>query len=110
MGAAERDEWLRAAWRVPLAQRIDPQRLAFVDEMGANYFAFSALRLFAEGTKGVLLDPAQPRAEHDVALMRMGVEGMGPSLAVEGATDREVFEAYVQRVLSPQLCVPVRSW
>jgi transposase len=33
----------------------------------------------------------------------MSMEGMGPSLAVEGATDREVFEAYVERLLVPTL-------
>ena len=33
----------------------------------------------------------------------MGVEGMGVSLVVEAATNREVFEAYVERVLSPEL-------
>jgi len=33
----------------------------------------------------------------------MTVEGMGPSLAVEGATDREVFEAYVEKILAPSL-------
>ena len=36
MGAVERDEWLRAAWRVALASKIDPKRLVFVDEMGTN--------------------------------------------------------------------------
>jgi len=29
---------------------------------------------------------------------------MGASLVVEGSTNREVFEAYVQRILSPKLC------
>ena len=33
----------------------------------------------------------------------MTVEGMGPSLAVEGATDREAFEAYVEKMLAPSL-------
>ena len=33
----------------------------------------------------------------------MSVEGMGPSLAVEGATNREVLETYVERVLAPPL-------
>ena len=28
---------------------------------------------------------------------------MGPTLAVEGATDREVFETYVEKVLAPSL-------
>jgi transposase len=33
----------------------------------------------------------------------MCVEGMEPSLVVEGATNREVFETYVERVLAPTL-------
>jgi transposase len=33
----------------------------------------------------------------------MSVEGMGPSLAVEGATNREVFETYVEQILAPTL-------
>jgi transposase len=33
----------------------------------------------------------------------MSVEGMGPSMAVEGTTDREVFESYLQEVLAPSL-------
>ena len=30
---------------------------------------------------------------------------MGPTLAVEGTTDHEVFEAYVEQVLAPTLCI-----
>ena len=33
----------------------------------------------------------------------MTLSGMGPSLAVEGATTRAVFEAYVQEALAPSL-------
>jgi transposase len=33
----------------------------------------------------------------------MSMEGMGPSLAVEGATNREVFETYVELILAPTL-------
>jgi hypothetical protein len=33
----------------------------------------------------------------------MSLYGMGPSLAVEGATTREVFEAYLEGVLAPTL-------
>src|ERR671921_139984 len=33
----------------------------------------------------------------------MSVEGMGPSLAVEGGTTARVFETYVERVLAPTL-------
>jgi transposase len=33
----------------------------------------------------------------------MSMEGMGTSLAVEGATNREVFETYVEQILAPPL-------
>ena len=46
VGATERDWWLRAAWRVMVAQRVDPARLAFVDEMGANT-SLSVLRAWS---------------------------------------------------------------
>ena len=36
-------------------------------------------------------------------LSSMTMEGMGPSLAVEGVTTAVVFETYVERVLSPML-------
>jgi hypothetical protein len=42
VGANERDEFLRAAWRVTVAEEIDACRLVFVDEMGTNT-SFSAL-------------------------------------------------------------------
>ncbi len=32
----ERDEWLRAAWRVMVAEEIASERLVFVNEMGTN--------------------------------------------------------------------------
>jgi transposase len=36
-------------------------------------------------------------------LSSMSVDGMGLSLAVEGATNREVFETYVEQMLAPTL-------
>src|SRR5215213_7496107 len=36
VGALERDEFLRAAWRVMVAERVEPEWLVFVDEMGTN--------------------------------------------------------------------------
>jgi hypothetical protein len=70
---------------------------------GSPYFAFFDLCLFTEGTEGVLLGSAQPWAANTTLLSCMSVEGMGASLAVEGATNRDVFEAYVERVLAPKL-------
>jgi transposase len=36
-------------------------------------------------------------------LSSMSLEGMGPSLAVEGPTTGEVFETYIEKVLAPTL-------
>ena len=36
-------------------------------------------------------------------LWSMSVDGIGPSLAVEGATNREGFETYVEQILAPTL-------
>jgi hypothetical protein len=86
VGAAEQDEWLRAAWRVTLAQRIDPERLVFTDEMGADASLSIQSVLFTEGTESVLYSVPRDRGPNTTLLSRISAEGMGTSLAVEGAT------------------------
>jgi hypothetical protein len=60
----ERDEWLRAASKVMIAERVKPQRLVFVDEMGANNLPFSSSCLVTARGAGTLLGSSQPWAEH----------------------------------------------
>ena len=99
----ERDEWLRAAWRVMVAEKkVEPQRLVFVDEMGANT-SLSVLHAWSHTGKRAYCSVPRNRGKNTTLLASMSVEGMGPTLAVEGATDREVFEAYVEEVLAPSL-------
>ena len=43
------------------------------------------------------------RGKNTTLLASMSLEGMGPSLAVAGATTAVVFEAYVEKVLAPSL-------
>jgi transposase len=43
------------------------------------------------------------RGKNTTVLASMSLEGMGPALAVEGATTATVFEAYVEEVLAPSL-------
>ena len=102
VGAAERDEWLRAAWRVTLlAQRTDPQRLVFVDEMGAHT-SLSPIYAYSPKAQKAYCSVPLNRGPNTTLLSCMSVEGMGASLIVEGATDRDAFEVYVERVLSPE--------
>jgi hypothetical protein len=102
VGAAERDEWLRAARRVTLAQRIDPERPVFVDEMGTNT-SLSPIYAYSPRGQRVYYSVPRNRGPNTTLLSCMSVDGMGPSMVVEGATNREVFEAYVKWVLSPEL-------
>jgi transposase len=102
VGASERDEWLRAAWRTLVAEALDMGRLVFVDEMGANT---SLAPLHAWSPKGERARCSVPRnrGKNTTLLASMRPEGMGPCLAVFGGTTKEVFEAYVERVLAPTL-------
>jgi transposase len=98
----ERDEWLRTAWRVMIAREIAAERLVFVDEMGTN----TALHpLYAWSPRGQRACCSVPRnrGPNTTLLASMTSEGMGPCLAVEGATTGMVFEAYVEKVLVPSL-------
>jgi transposase len=98
----ERDEWLRAAWRVTVAEEIDARSLVFVDEMGTN-ISLSPLYAWAPKGERAYCSVPRNRGPNTTLLSSMSMEGMGPSLAVEGATNREVFETYVERILAPTL-------
>jgi transposase len=102
MGALERDEFLRAAWKVMVAERVEAERLVFVDEMGSN-ISLSPLYAWAPRGERALCSVPRNRGSNTTVLSSMTFEGMGPSLTVEGATTSVVFEAYVEQVLAPTL-------
>src|SRR5215212_909771 len=63
----------------------------------------AALRLRAQRRAPSPLGALQAGQEHHAAFEHEGVGGMGPSLAVEGATTARIFETYVKEVLAPSL-------
>jgi len=73
-----------------------------VDECGSNV-GLTPLR--ARAPKGERAHGKAPRnrGKNTTLLASMGSEGMGPCVAVEGATTGAVFEAYVAQVLAPTL-------
>jgi transposase len=102
LGATERDEFLRAAWRVLVAGGIEAGRLVFVDECGTNT---SLCPLYAWSRRGERAYGEAPRnwGSNVTLLASMTREGMGPCIAVEGATTKAVFEAYVEEAVAPSL-------
>ncbi|MCA1730247.1 MAG: transposase, partial [Actinobacteria bacterium] len=98
----ERDEWLRAAWREMVCEKVQPERFVFVDEMGSNTALFS-LRAWSKRGERAYCSVPRNRGRNTTLLTSMSAQGMGTSLAVEGATTRLVFESYVEKVLLPDL-------
>lgn len=91
-----------------VAEQIDAQRLVFVDEMGSNTSLFPLYAYSAKGQRAYGTVPRN-RGTNTTLLSSMSTEGMGPSLAVEGATTAAVFEAYIERVLGLP-CALGNSW
>ena len=86
-----------------VAAEVGPGRLVFVDEMGLHT---SLAPLYGYSPKGerVRLEVPRNRGKNTTLLASMTLlGGMGETMAVEGSTDREVFETYVWRVLAPTL-------
>jgi transposase len=100
--AQERDEELRGLWKW-LASRFDARRLIFIDESG---FHTSMTRLRARAPKGERAYGKVPRnrGKNTTLIASISLEGvMGEAMSIEGATDAEVFEAYVEHFLAPTL-------
>ena len=93
---------MRAAWRLLVARAIDAERFVFVDEMGTNV---SLSPLYAWSRRGQRALGSAPRnwGKNVTLLASITCRGLGPCLAVEGSTTREVFEAYLEHVLAPTL-------
>jgi transposase len=75
----------------------------FVDESG---FHTSMTRLRARAPKGERAYGKVPRnrGKNQTLIASLSLEGgMGASLSIEGATDSELFEAYVEEFLAPTL-------
>ena len=103
MGALEQDEFLRAAWRVMVAEQVEAKRLVFVDEMGTNTSLSPSYAWAKKGQRAYCSVPRN-RGPNTTVLSSMTLEGMGPALTVEGATiTSAVFETYVEQVLAPAL-------
>jgi hypothetical protein len=109
LGAGERDEFLRAPWRLLFAEWTDVEDLVFVDEMGTNV---SLSPIYAWSRRGERAHAKAPRnwGKNVTLLASITARGLGPCLAVEGPTRREVFETYLEWVLAPAPCVPGRPW
>ena len=91
---------MRLVWRMEMVD-LDPRRLVFVDEMGTHT---SLSSLYAPIGQRAFFEIPRNRGKNTTLLLSsLHAEGIGPSMAVEGATTKEVFETYVEHFLAPAL-------
>jgi transposase len=80
---------------------VDPRRLVFVDECGANT---AMTRTYGRAPVGRRVYTNTPGHWESIALISgMRLSGVTATLAFPGATNTDVFETYVAEVLAPEL-------
>ena len=105
MSAVERETPRIQEWRrrfLDLAKKLDPRHLVFVDEAGSN---IGMTRDYARAPRGERAPGFVPRNRGTVTTMlgALDIRGVRALMTVEGGTDADVFEAFLQHVLVPKL-------
>ena len=85
-----------------VAAVVKPERLIFVDECG-THTSLAPIYGYAPRGERLYLSVPRNRGKNTTLLSSISLEGVGPSLAVEGSTTARVFETYVEKVLAPSL-------
>lgn len=101
MGAVERDEVVRAAFR-EFMTNLKAEDIVVVDESGTH---IGMTRLYARARRGQRAY-AQTLRNHgkNVSLIAsLNLTGIGATMTIEGAVDQLAFEAYVRECLAPSL-------
>ena len=105
MHASERDtprvQAERALYR-DLSATLDLRRVKFIDESGIN---IAMTRLYGRAPRGerALGSAPQNYGQNVTILGALSCTGLEAVMTIEGATDADVFRAYVREVLGPTL-------
>jgi len=105
MHASERDtprvQAERALYR-DLSATLDLRRVKFIDESGIN---IAMTRLYGRAPRGerALGSAPQNYGQNVTILGALSCTGLEAVMTIEGATDADVFRAYVREVLCPTL-------
>jgi transposase len=101
LGATERDEQARVAYRERVAVR-NADDFVVVAECGSN---INLTPIYARAPRGKRARGTVPRntKQNTTLLASMSTTGMGPAMVIDGATDTTAFETYVEHLLAPAL-------
>lgn len=101
MGATERNEEARAAWREQLKQ-LDGRKLVVIDERGST---IGLTPLYARAPRGQRAYGSAPRnsGKNTTVIAALTFEGMGELMIIEGAANTVAFERDIEEILAPNL-------
>jgi len=101
LGATERNQEARAAWREQLKQ-LDAKQLVVIDECGSH---IGLTALYARAPKGKRANGSVPRnrGKNTTLIASLSWSGVGASMIIEGSTNATTFELYVEEILAPSL-------
>jgi transposase len=101
MGASERNEAKRRIWH-RIVSHLDPWRLVFVDESGAN---ITLARRYGWAPRGERSHGAAPRnyGENLTLVAALSLAGLDAPMLLDGAMDARAFDRYVEHILAPTL-------
>ena len=101
IGASERNEVTRAAWREDSAS-VPPEDLVFLDETGGHPGYSPTHARAPRGQRASATAPAN-RGEHKTVVAALTLDGVGPRWRFDGAMTTARFEGYVRFCLAPTL-------
>src|SRR3989442_15952628 len=101
LGASERDETARAAYREHIKQ-LDAKQIVVGDECGSN---IALTPLYARAPKGKRAYGSVPRnrGKNMTLIAALSRQGMTASMILDGAANGVAFELYVEQILAPSL-------
>ncbi|GAC1530030.1 MAG: hypothetical protein NVS2B16_37120 [Chloroflexota bacterium] len=101
MGATERNEPKRRLWH-RIVTHLPADRFVFLDESGAN---LTLARRYGRAPHNERCPGTAPRnyPTNLTLIAACTVDGIGPSIVLDGAVNGAIFRAYIERVLVPAL-------
>jgi transposase len=97
----ERVQQARADYRERI-ETLDREHLKFIDESGVN---LAMARIYGRASRGERVVGAVPQnyGANVTMIAALSLQGVEAVMTIDGATDAEVFRAYVEQVLGPTL-------